>query len=501
MAISFALNGSDIVQGDAIQDIKVVGGSASKLSLDSYFEFVRPSNAGTVVAFDTNIAKGEDVFFVELFDAQESSTVNGDKAISASVTTKNFLKYVNAGAYNNSLIHRSIPDFVIQGGGFKAPQLPADQQGSDPRPIASGDAIINEPGNSNLRGTIAMAKLGGDPDSATNQFFFNLNDANSSNLDFQNGGFAVFGKVLGLGMEVVDMIGVASTYDASRYYNNGALTDLPLWSLPDDDILRPDNFVSFEDVYVVPEKDLASELIEYSGFSSNAKRLKVSFNASDLELTPAAGATGVVEVTVTARSRLSGAVLKDVFSVDLGGELDRPRRTVVGSLDAIKQQKKLKTFEIARRIKLGSQRLNKAIVGTRKKDKVFGSSRGEILVGFNGKDILKGRGGADGFLFAEPMRFGKKWADKIIDFDSREGDMILVDKKAFGLGNKVSFSRVNAKRLLPNAAKTNANFVYEQKTGSLYFNENGRKPGWGEGGLFVQLQGGPNLFDDDFLIV
>ena len=165
---------------------------------------------------------------------------------------------------------------------------------------------MNEPGNSNLRGTIAMAKLGGDPNSATNQFFFNLKDTNSPNLDDQNGGFTVFGKVLSIGMDVVDMISEIPFYNASNYYNNGALANLPLWNADDDGILKPDDFVSFEDVYVVPQEDWIGELIKFTGFSSDTTKLDVVFESGDLVLTPVDGARGSVTVTVTGQSRLSG---------------------------------------------------------------------------------------------------------------------------------------------------------------------------------------------------
>ena len=501
MATNVMLDGLDIIQSDVIKNIKIVDSAPVKLSLDSYFEFAHSPSNGTVVAFDTNIINGEDVFYVELFDAQGSRTVNGEDAILTSITSDNFLRYVNTGAYDNSLIHRSIPDFVIQGGGFKTPNLPADQPGSDPSAIPAGTAIVNEPGNSNLRGTIAMAKLGGDPNSATNQFFFNLNDANSSNLDFQNGGFTVFGKVLGVGIEVVDMINAANTYNASLYYSNGALADLPLWSLPGDDILRPENFVSFDDVYVIPEEDLASSLIEYSGFSSNPKKLKVGFNGSDLQLTPVAGARGSVTVTVMGRSRLSGAVLSDSFKVNLDGGSDAPQRPVVGSLDAINQQKKLKTFQVNRRFKVGGQTFDEVLVGTKKKDKIIGSSRKEILAGFKGRDTLKGGGGADGFLFQDPIDFGVRKADKIKDFDAAEGDEILISQQLFGLDSKPGLSSVDSKWQLVNAGRTDVDFVYENQTGLLYFNENGDRPGWGEGGLFVRLQGKPELSASDLVLV
>lgn len=115
----------------------------------------------------------------------------------APVTTANFLQYVEDGFYDGTIFHRVVPDFVVQGGGF----LPGMVQQEGIR-----DPIVNEfsPDRSNLRSTVAMAKLGDDPDSATSQFFVNLAD-NSENLDNQNGGFTVFANVIE-GMDVVDAI-------------------------------------------------------------------------------------------------------------------------------------------------------------------------------------------------------------------------------------------------------------------------------------------------------
>ena len=116
----------------------------------------------------------------------------------APLTVQNFLNYVNDGDYVNTIIHRSVPGFIVQGGGFTAEGL-AELLNTNTNPanaigvIPSDPPVVNEFSSerSNLRGTIAMAKLGGDPDSATNQWFFNLAD-NSTNLDNQNGGFTVF---------------------------------------------------------------------------------------------------------------------------------------------------------------------------------------------------------------------------------------------------------------------------------------------------------------------
>jgi cyclophilin family peptidyl-prolyl cis-trans isomerase len=118
----------------------------------------------------------------------------------APVTTANFISYVEDGFYDGTIIHRVVPGFVVQGGGF----LPDGTQ-----PDGLRDPIVNEFSSerSNERGTIAMAKLPNDPDSATSQFFINLADnndpSNPNNLDVQNGGFTVFGYV-SEGMSVVD---------------------------------------------------------------------------------------------------------------------------------------------------------------------------------------------------------------------------------------------------------------------------------------------------------
>jgi cyclophilin family peptidyl-prolyl cis-trans isomerase len=91
---------------------------------------------------------------------------------------------------------------VIQGGGF-ATQSEIFTDTTQFSVVPQDPTIQNEPGISNLRGTIAMAKLGNQPNSATNQFFFNLSDTNTF-LDTTNGGFTVFGQVLD--MTTVDRI-------------------------------------------------------------------------------------------------------------------------------------------------------------------------------------------------------------------------------------------------------------------------------------------------------
>lgn len=144
-------------------------------------------HANPVVCVSTNEGK----FCMELFERQTP------------VTVTNFLGYINRDDYTGSIFHRSMPGFVLQGGGFSIEANEND--GVSLVRIAQQDPIINEFGISNTRRTVAMAKLGGDPDSATNQWFVNLAN-NAANLDNQNGGFTVFGQVIFDGMQIIDAI-------------------------------------------------------------------------------------------------------------------------------------------------------------------------------------------------------------------------------------------------------------------------------------------------------
>jgi cyclophilin family peptidyl-prolyl cis-trans isomerase len=127
-----------------------------------------------------------------------------DTATPATVT--NFKDYVSTGKYSDVLFHRSMSDFVIQAGGFKAT---GTGTGSSFTSMVTALAVVNEPGIANLRGTVSMAKLPGDPNSATSQFFVSVADNRGTypnGLDYQNGGFTVFGRVAGNGMAVADAI-------------------------------------------------------------------------------------------------------------------------------------------------------------------------------------------------------------------------------------------------------------------------------------------------------
>ena len=97
--------------------------------------------------------------------------------------------------------------------------------------------------------------------------------------------------------------------------------------------------------------------------------------------------------------------------------------------------------------------------------------------------------------------FGNKEADKIRDFNYDEGDTIIIYRKIFEVGKKVSLKSVSGKKALRKAFASNKEFVYDEKKGFLYFNENSKEKGWGDGGLFVKLQGAPELGITDFTII
>lgn len=165
--------------------------------------------AATVVRFETILG----TFDVELYDANTPLTVD------------NFLNYVRRGDYDNSIFHRLVHDFVLQGGGQ------ALTDAGDLVGIPTDPPVLNEPGISNTRGTIAMAKIEDQPNSATSEFFFNLVD-NSFPLDVSNGGFTVFGGVIRDGMAVVDLLASQPTADELSEF--GFPNEMPLIVSGDD---------------------------------------------------------------------------------------------------------------------------------------------------------------------------------------------------------------------------------------------------------------------------
>lgn len=164
---------------------------------------------------------------IQLFDNVVLNTVN------------NFLSYVDDGSYNHLFINRNGKDilghdFAIQTGGYTFNSSlggfsinGANQFDGGLQPVTSKPTITNEFNLSNLRGTLAMAKLPLQPDSASSEWFINL--ADNTFLDSDNGGFTVFGKMLGNGMNIIDTVAAIPAYNlAASLNNNGSFTETPL---------------------------------------------------------------------------------------------------------------------------------------------------------------------------------------------------------------------------------------------------------------------------------
>ena len=137
---------------------------------------------------------------VQVFTSMGNFTIELN-AERAPLTVANFLAYVDAGHYTNTLIHRAVANFVIQGGGFNTDYTP--------KPAAL--KVVNESGNglSNVRGTVGLARTS-DPHGGNSQFFVNLNDNAALDPNATRWGYAVFGRVID-GMDVVDRIGNVAT--------------------------------------------------------------------------------------------------------------------------------------------------------------------------------------------------------------------------------------------------------------------------------------------------
>lgn len=250
---------------------------------------------GSVVRLTTNVGAID----LEMFDA------------AAPLSVANFLNYVNSGQYDGTIMHRAVTDFVVQGGGYTA-------DGTDITPPGT-PTVPNEfsPARSNVRGTIAYAKLGGDPDSATSEYFINLSD-NSANLDVQNGGFTVFGRVLNNGMAVADAIDALPKTNAS--VGTQFFEDLPV--LTPTATPTPTDLVVLQDAAVLPEAT-------YTVQSSDPALVNATVTGGTLNLTYGTG-TGIADVTVVATDPLTGATVQDVFRVGVGVPVTTPLDVTIG---------------------------------------------------------------------------------------------------------------------------------------------------------------------------
>ncbi|MEO1980041.1 MAG: peptidylprolyl isomerase [Fuerstiella sp.] len=271
-----------------------VSGQASSLTLTDYFD--DPDLTGSAVEVQTPLG----TFFLETYD------------VITPITAQNFLTLVGSGNYADMFFHRSVSGFVVQGGGFKYPD-----GANGPDSVVNNGTIVNEFDNwfdpqlgglqagtpVNLRGTVAMAKLGGDPDSATSQWFVSLAD-NASILDPQNGGFTVFAHVLFDGMTVVDTIAAAQRVNAGSPFDT-----LPVRNYTDGAILR--------EHLITSSTSVVDELVFSVSGNINASLVTAVVTDGALQLTPAAGQSGSATITVQATD-LPGHSVSGTFQISVG---------------------------------------------------------------------------------------------------------------------------------------------------------------------------------------
>jgi cyclophilin family peptidyl-prolyl cis-trans isomerase len=238
---------------------------------------------------------------IELFD---------DKA---PVTVANFLHYLNnkntAADYDGVFFHRLVQGFVLQGGGFNA----TDQNTH----IATFATVHNEfdandPERSNIIQTVAMAKVaaeqGGGPHSATSEFFVNLAD-NSSNLNAQNGGFTVFGRVTDASMSVVSAIANLQLFNDAvpvQNYTSGLPTAAQLITITDAHVVTPVAGNADGTSFTVTPADITDA---DTGLPTKLITAKLNPETNQLDLKFAPGMTGVAKVKV----KLSKAGEADMF--------------------------------------------------------------------------------------------------------------------------------------------------------------------------------------------
>ena len=147
----------------------------------------------------------------------------------APLTVANFLRYVRTGFYTDTLIHRVVANFVIQGGGHEATAPYALKPTGPPVDNESGNGLVNK------RGTVGLAR-GPDPDSGTSQFYINLVDNPELDPLPTRWGYAVFGKVI-QGMNVVEQIGLVPTGAFGPFKSEAPLTPVVIKSIT---VITPD---------------------------------------------------------------------------------------------------------------------------------------------------------------------------------------------------------------------------------------------------------------------
>lgn len=246
----------------------------------------------------TTVALGGKFTDVDTEAAVRLSTTKGNLDV-VLYTTQTPTTVANFRAYNyaDTIFHRAPTGFVVQGGGYRIAASP-DVFDS----VTRLAPVVNEPGISNLHGTVAMAKVGDDPNSATSEFFFSLGN-NSLNLDNQNGGFTVFGR---LSTPSLNVLGALAAVPTSSYgvklredgvttpsAANFVFSDIPIQETPLPSTINQANLMKITSVTDLP---ILTYAITTTPDSSVAT---ATLNGMDLQITAAGPGTTSLIITAT----------------------------------------------------------------------------------------------------------------------------------------------------------------------------------------------------------
>lgn len=262
---------------------------------------VNQNSAGTVVelanrfndtALNGSIVKFQSVlgtFHALLFDSSVTATVN------------NFLRYVDGGLYDDTIVHRSVPGRLLQGGAFgNVPNLSA---------IPAFPPVVNQPGLNNIRGTLAMDKLSNAPTVSTSRWFVNVDD--NPELNTAQGGYTVFGRIIGDGMTVVDALNAVPVFN---FTNPAELDSIPLRSYTSGQQITTANTVSFADVS-------RADKFTYTVTSADPTLVSARIIDGRLSLSYLTNRSGTTTVTVRATAvdstEATPNFIEDTFTVNV----------------------------------------------------------------------------------------------------------------------------------------------------------------------------------------
>lgn len=296
--------------------------TSTTIDLDTIFADLNIVNS--IARFNTNFGE----FNVELFDASATGVTPraGDTARTTPGHVANFIQYAETTdttrSYNDTIVHRNAKTganqpFVIQGGGFEL------NPNNFPTALNTFGNVTNEPGNSNVRGTIALARQGGAVNSGTSQWFINLGD--NSFLDTVDQGFTVFGRVTGSGMAVVDAIANTPTFNVIDEFpttntSRSAFGELPLQNFPSATAFPEqagrDNYVVVNNVSIIQRMDVLTYSVQ-SVDPTGVVQATINSSTGVLTLTRVGDGPSVpTNVTITIRATDShGAFVEDAFTV------------------------------------------------------------------------------------------------------------------------------------------------------------------------------------------